>query len=518
MSDTLLQAEDRAQIARHGLTVDEVLRQIELFRHPPRHMHLDRPCVPGDGIRVLTAEEERTFLTAFDAACGLGRFLKFTPASGAASRMFKSLLSATEQPGAISREQQVRRAAAGDAAARDVLVWMDGLTRFAFYDDLAAVMARDHLAIEACIEKDEYRPVLDYLLTERGLDYAALPKGLLRFHRYPSGNRTPFEEHLVEAAAYVRDRDGLCPLHFTVSPQHADRFHQLLEAVRPEYEARYACRFQVSFSTQHARTDTIAVDLDNQLFRDAAGQLLFRPGGHGALIENLNDLRADLVFIKNIDNVVPDDRKAPTLHWKKVLGGYLVDMQREIFQHLALLHTATAGASAVSDALHFVRDTLSTSVPTPVVAAGADAVRTFLIGVLDRPLRVCGMIRSSDNPGGGPFWVREPDETCTVQIVETAQMDLDVPDQQAVLRAATHFNPVDLVCGLRNWRGEPFDLHRYIDPAAVFLSQKSSGGKPLKALEHPGLWNGAMAHWNTVFVEVPAVTFRPVKTVNDLLG
>jgi hypothetical protein len=255
-----------------------------------------------------------------------------------------------------------------------------------------------------------------------------------------------------------------------------------------------------------------------ELFRDAAGQLLFRPGGHGALIENLHELRSDVVFIKNIDNVVPDDRKEPTLHWKKVLGGYLVHLQSEMFGHLAQLNSRPSSPTAVGDALHFVRDAFSTQVPTQVVGAGPDVLRDFLIAKLNRPLRVCGMVRSDDNPGGGPFWVKGPDDSCTLQIVETAQVAHDAPDQQAVLRSATYFNPVDLVCGVRNWRGEPFDLREFVDPSAVFISQKSSGGRTLKALEHPGLWNGAMAEWNTIFVEVPAATFRPVKSVNDLLG
>ena len=516
MTDTPLQLEDRAQIMRHGLSVDEVLRQVELFKHPPRYVRLERPCLPHNGIRVPTAAQQQAFVAAFEVACAQGRFLKFVPASGAASRMFKTLLAIAAESGAVTREQQARRAKNGDSAAREFLACMEGLPRFAFFEDLAAVMARNHVAIDTALASGEYGPLLDYLLTERGLDYAALPKGLLKFHRYPDGSRTPFEEHLVEGAAYVRDRNGVARLHFTVSPQHLERFQHLLAQVRTEYEARYASRFDVSFSTQHPRTDTIAVDIENRLFRDEAGRLLFRPGGHGALIENLHDLGGDVVLIKNIDNVVPDNRKGPTVYWKKVLGGYLVDVQQEIFRHLKRLHEALTPPDALAEAVHFVRDALSVTVPTSVTA-GTDQLRDFLIAKLDRPLRVCGMMRSDANPGGGPFWVKGHDDTCTLQIVETAQVDANAADQQAVLRAATHFNPVDLACGVRNWKGEPFDLRRYVDQTAVFISQKSYGGKPLKALEHPGLWNGAMADWNTIFVEVPPETFRPIKTVNDLL-
>ena len=504
--ETSLTADDRAQIVRHGLTVEQVLRQIELFKHPPGYVRLERSCLPGSGIRVLDEQQVEACLATFATACAQGRFLKFTPASGAATRMFKSLIAAREQHDEHTPLPQ------------DVLACMDGLARFAFYDDLRAVMARDGVAIESCTERRDYHPIFEYLLTERGLDYASLPKGLLKFHHYPSGSRTPFEEHLVEAAAYVRDRNGLCRLHFTVSPQHLERFQKLLESVRPTYESRYAARFDVGFSMQHPSTDTVAVDLDNNLFRDTAGQLLFRPGGHGALIENLNDLRGDIVFIKNIDNVVPDDRKEPTLHWKKVLGGYLVHLQSEIFERLAQLNSSPISPTAIGDALRFARQAFATQVPKQLDGAGPDELRDVLIAKLDRPLRVCGMMRSNDNPGGGPFWVKGRDDTSTLQIVETAQVDPDAPAQQAVLRSATYFNPVDLVCGVRNWRGEPFDLRQFVDPTAVFISQKSSGGRTLKALEHPGLWNGAMAEWNTVFVEVPAATFRPVKSVNDLLG
>ena len=418
MDSTPLYAEDVAQITAHGLTTEDVLRQIHLFKNPPRHVKLVRPCLPGSGIRVLDDAQAHACVAAFETACAHGRFLKFVRASGVASR----------------------------------------------------------------------------------------------------SSRTLFEEHLVEAAAYMRDRDGVCRLHFVVLPSRLERFQQLLERVRPAYEARCAARFQVSFSTLYPCTDTVAVDRDNRPLRDATGALLFRKGGHGALLENLSAMRGDLVFIKNIDNVVPEDRKGPSRHWKKVLGGHLVQIQSEIFRHVALLSSPPSRSTAIRDALHFVREVLSVEVPTHVVGAGADVLHAFLIAKLDRPLRVCGMVRSDDNLGGGPFWVKGRDDTSTLQIVEAAQVDPGAPDQQAVLRAATHFNPVDLVCGVRDWRGVPFDLRRYVDPSAVFIAQKSSGGRTLKALKHPGLWNGAMADWNTVFVEVPAATFRPVKTANASLG
>lgn len=499
--------EGREAIAAHEPTMEEVPRQIGLYKRTPRYVKLERPCLPGSGIRVLGEEQVRTCLLAFEAACAQGRVLKFIPAFGSASHLFKTLRPASEPSDVTRRGQRTHQAENDHLIARDVLAFMDSLARFAFYDDLKGVMARDGLAIDACLDRGEYRAILDYVVTERGLDYAALPTGLLKFHRYPSGTRTAFEEHLVEAAAYGRDGDGVCRLHFTVSPPHLGRFQQLLETVRPAYEVRYAARFQVGFSTQPPRTDTGAGDRDNQVFR---------PSGNGALIEDLHELSGDVVFIKNIDNVVPDDQKGPAVHWKKVLGGYLAHVQREVFRHLALLSARSSPPAALRDALHFARDVLWLRIPTHV--AGADGLRAFLIAKLDRPLRVCGVVRGEDKPGEGPFWVKGRDGTCTLQIVATAQVDPDAPDQQAMLCAATYFNPVDLVCGVRDWRGKRFDLRRYIDPAAVCVSHTSSAGRALGALEPCGLWNAAMADWNTIFVEVPAATFRPVKTVSDLLG
>jgi hypothetical protein len=511
-----LRPADLGQLREYGLAVEEVLRQLRLFEHPPPAPRLDRPCTIGDGIRTLSEAEIRAAQPAYEAACRGGRLMEFVPASGAASRMFQALLAARDSADSLRRDDVAQRAGRGDVNAQAVLAFIDGIGRFAFRDDLRAALAADGLDLEGLASAGVFGPILDRLLGAPGLDYAALPKGLLKFHWYPGGGRTPFEEHLVEAAATVRDAGGSCRAHFTVSPEHQARFRRLLEQIRSSYELRYEMRLDVGFSTQKPSTDTIAAGLDNQPFRMPDGRLLFRPGGHGALIENLNDLRGDIVFVKNIDSVVPDRLRATALRWKKALAALLVTLQQAIFTHLARLRGEPVRA-AMEDALRFAREELCLGVPGEFDAARADEQRALLIRKLDRPVRVCGVVRNTGEPGGGPFWVRGVDGSLSLQIVEQAQVDPESGEQRAIFAAATHFNPVDLVCGVRDSQGEPFDLRRFVDPQAVFIARKSKDGQELKALERPGLWNGGMADWTTIFVEVPVITFTPVKTVLDLL-
>lgn len=502
---------DRAQIAAREMTIEEVERQIDLLRRPPPPLELLRPCSIGDGIRTLPAAELAAAGAANEAARRRGRMSKFVPASGAATRMFQALLAA-RAAGAASRDQARRREAAGDADARALLDFAAGLPRFAFHQELRAALRRGGQDLEELLASGTLAPILDALLGPEGLDYARLPKGLLLFHRYENGPRTPFEEHLVEAAGYVAGADGTCRLHFTVSAEHEAGFRALLERVRPVYERRFSAHFDVGFSLQKPSTDTLAVDLQDEPLRSADGRLHFRPGGHGALIENLRQLEGDIVFIKNIDNVVPEHLAVSTVLWKQALAALLLRLQAEIFRHLEAL-ADRPGPPQVEAAAAFARAELLLDVP----AGGAEERRVFLLRKLDRPLRVCGVVRNTGEPGGGPFWVRGAGGEETPQIVEGAQVNPGAPRQREILASASHFNPVDLVCGLRNRRGEPFDLRRYVDPSAVFISRKSSDGRAVKALERPGLWNGAMADWTTVFVEVPLQTFNPVKTVLDLL-
>ena len=512
----LFSTRDLRQMAKMGVKPEEAARQVALFRDPPPFTRVLRPCSPGDGVLSISVAMHGALLEAFDTAARRGRIGKFVPASGAATRMFKDLLTFLAED--------------AETPAGPVKTFFDHLQEFAFHPHLKAALAADGIDLDGAVRSGEHRLVLSYLLEKPGLGFAERPKGLLPFHRYPEGARTPFEEHLVEAAAIGRSEDGLCLLHFTVSPQHQPGFERLLDRVRPALEERYDCRFEVSFSTQHPATDTLAVDPENHPFRQADGSLLFRPGGHGALIDNLRDLGRegwDVVLLKNIDNVVPDARK-PAVHlWKRLLGGCLLSVRERAFNHLDRLEAldgavfkgeaGQAAESVLGEAAAFVENELCRPLPSGFAATSPREKKRFLMEVLDRPLRVCGVVRNQGEPGGGPFWVESPLGGISPQIVEASQLDPHDAGQREVFQASTHFNPVDVACALRDRHGRPYDLHRFVDPAAAFISEKTHEGRPLKALGRPGLWNGAMAGWNTVFLEVPDATFAPVKTVLDLL-
>jgi hypothetical protein len=508
MTEPPFSPDDLRQMAELGIAPAEAERQLELFRNPPPYTRVLRPCRPGDGIRQVLAPEEPWLLARFEGAARDGRIGKLVPASGAASRMFKSLLAYLAGDPASN----------GGAPEGEVRVFFDNLDRFAFRDALAAVMARDGLDLDGTVQRGDHRTVLEYLLTPRGLGYEELPKGLLLFHRYPEGARTAFEEHLVEAADLTRSGGQTCRVHFTISPQHEAELRRLLAEVQPRYEERFGVRFEVSFSFQKSSTDTLAVDPENRPFRLENGALLFRPGGHGSLLDNLEGLARDgwdVVLLKNIDNVVPDGRKPLVAQWKRLLTGQMLALQDRAFRLLERLEEGST--MALDEATAFLERELSRPLPPELSAAPEEARRRRLIDLLDRPLRVCGMVRNLGEPGGGPFWVESRTGEVSLQIVETSQIDPGSEAQQGQLRASTHFNPTDLVCALRDRHGRPYALHRFVDPSTVFIAAKSHDGRPLKALERPGLWNGAMAGWNTVFVEVPDETFAPVKTVTDLL-
>jgi hypothetical protein len=506
---------DRAEIAEHGIACEEVARQLALLADPPAAVELLRPCTLGDGILTLELADIDRLLTIFEEALASRTVLKFVPASGAASRMFKTLLAFLDSERAVTAEQ-LRDEAAGDPDSAKLLELVNHVDELACYEDVASVMAGRGLDPSNVIAGGDVRELLAALLGADGLDYAALPKGVLKFHWYDDGPRTPFEEHLVEAANYVRGADGVCRLHFTVSDEHVSLFERVLEDTRRRYEELYDVRFEVSFSTQKSSTDSVAVTSDNRLFRNSAGCLLFRPGGHGALIENLAETGGDIVFIKNVDNVVPDHLKEPTYLWKRVLGGLLVELQQRAFVELARVRDSACDADDVAAALAFLSNRLGVGASHEILTADLETRRAFAVSMLDRPLRVCGMVRNEAEPGGGPFWVSSAG-SASAQIVEASQVAAGSTRQQEIFESATHFNPVDLVCALRDSRGEPYDLARFIDPATAFIVEKTADGRPLRAIERPGLWNGAMGGWNTVFVEVPPETFNPVKEVNDLL-
>ena len=517
MTDLPLNDQDITQIQTHGVTLDQVREHLRLFARPPRFVNLARPAIVADGIRRLPATDQEVYQARHAEAARQGRFTKFVPASGGATRMFELLLHyfyhvRVDLKIALAAELEQSR-----PRAQEFLDFFERLPQFAFCSELQAVLSAHGHNLQDLLAADSYRDILSFVLTEAGLNYGDLPKALITFHAYGSEGRTALEEHLAEAAAYVRDQDGRCRLHFTILPRHRPGFEQLLARKQPVLEELHRCRFSVDFSYQHPGTDTLAVDSENRPFRDRHGKLVFRPGGHGALLENLGELQADLVYIKNIDNVVPDRLKEPTILWKKILGGYLVDLQDQIHRCLKTLQQNSGGPFPLEDILNFVEEGLAMNIPPGIRRWPADLARDFLARTLNRPLRVCGVVPNQGEPGGAPFWVQEPDGSQSLQIVEKAQVNLKDPQQQAIFNAATHFNPVDLVCALRDDQGVPFDLTQYVDHEAVFISRKSLEGRELKALELPGLWNGGMARWLTVFVEVPLATFNPVKTVFDLL-
>lgn len=508
MSHRELTPAQQASARAHGLSAGDIARQLRFYASPPPFTRLIRPCVAGDGIRVVAAKEAAELAARYSEYLGERSVTCFVPASGAASRMFKVPLAYLNAPAEVTLES-LRRDAEHSADAREMLQIVESLPRFAFFERLAPAAANSGFDARNIRSDADLRPLLRALLGSGGLDYASLPKGLLAFHRYDDGVRTPFEEHLVEAAQYGRDANGVCRLHFTVSDEHLTAFRELAHRVIPAYAERFSVRYDVEFSTQLPATDSFAVTPEGEPFLLADGSLLFRPGGHGALIENLAGIDADVVFIKNIDNVVPDHAKKETYLWRRVLGAILLETQGRIFSLLDRLDRGDA--NAVDAASHLLGEL---GVRVDPREAGA---RETVITLLERPLRVCGMVRNTGDPGGGPFWI-VLDGRQSTQIVETSQVDTGDPGQREILSLASHFNPVDIVCGPIDRRGRPFDLRSFVDEEAVFIVEKSKDGRPLKSLERPGLWNGGMARWNTVFVEVPLSTFNPVKTVNALLS
>ncbi|REG92827.1 DUF4301 family protein [Algoriphagus antarcticus] len=491
------------QILEQGMHPETVAQQIQHFENGFPFLNITAPATPGDGIRVLSEKELRDFLMTYPEKASQIEVLKFVPASGAASRMFKDLFAFLEGDGDISKSAFVQK-------------FMDNIEKFAFYEDLDEVLESQESSIYQALDTKDYKSILAALLLDEGLGYGNLPKGLLKFHRYKNGRRTPAYEHLIEGVQYAIGTGSLVKIHFTVSPEHTDKFKKEIEKILPEIEKEFEVTFDISYSQQKISTDTIAVNTDNTPFTEEDGSILFRPAGHGALLENLNEVSADLIFIKNVDNVVPDRLKEETKNYKMAIGGLLLEIQEKVFHALRNLEKEE-NEESVTNAEKVLTNALGTKLPENFSTLSVEAKSAFLKIKLNRPMRVCGMVKNTGEPGGGPFWVKEDDGSQSLQILETAQIDLNNPASKEHFNAATHFNPVDLVCATRNYKGESFDLLKYRDMMTGFITEKSKSGKNLKALELPGLWNGAMSGWNTIFVEVPLITFNPVKTVNDLL-
>lgn len=465
---------DIEQIKQHELTIEQIEKQIANFKSGFPYANIIRPATVNDGIFDLSAQQRKKYIDIYNSVRDTKQITKFVPASGAATRMFKDLFAFLSS----GDENPTTKSVLGN------------ITKFAFYDKLKAYINSTSTNHE----------IIDCIVNARGLNYGKMPKGLIPFHKYSDETRTPVQEHMVEGALYAT-ANNISNIHFTISPEHLDDFKKLINDQISKYEHTYDIKYNITTSEQKQSTDTIAVTPDNEPFRTTDGKLLFRPAGHGALIENLNDIDSDIIFIKNIDNVSID--KSDTVEYKQTLAGMLIDIQNKIFEYLDDLENNRFNPDEICD---FIKHTLHHSV--------SDTSRDELINILNRPIRICGVVKNIGAPGGGPFWVKNSDDTIGLQIVESAQI---APDARSIMETSTHFNPVDLVCGTRDWHGNQFDLTKYIDHSTGFISDKSDGGRPLRAMERPGLWNGAMAYWHTLFVAIPPTTFTPVKTVSDLL-
>ena len=516
MTGSMFDKDDLEDIRARGISLERISDQIETIKRGFPFARILRPCTIRDGITAIDENDLHRLGKIYSKAASAGRAMKFVPASGAATRMFKLLISFNDRPERFKKEAIIREAEKGDPDCQSFLRFFKEIKGFAFYEDLAEVMVENGVDIDKVLSQGDYRCVLDFVLSAKGLNLANRPKGLIPFHKYPGHRRTPFEEHLVEAGAYTKSDEGWARVHFTVSPEHEKAVRDHIERIRGLYEG-VEIGYEIGFSQQKPSTDTIALDMENIPFRDTEGRLLFRPGGHGALIENLNDLQSDVIYIKNIDNVVPDRLKQIGYLYKKALGGYLIDIQNRIFQYIRRLTTGEVNEGFIAEVFDFLKDRLSLPPVHGIENGPRDKQVEYFVSKLNRPIRICGMVRNVSEPGGGPFWVEQEDKAVSIQIVETSQIDLRDKDQKFLWESSTHFNPVDIVLGVRDYSGKPFDLTRFVDPNSGFISKKSYKGRNLKALELPGLWNGSMAYWNTVFVEVPLVTFNPVKTVFDLL-
>ncbi|HRZ43266.1 MAG TPA: DUF4301 family protein [Bacteroidales bacterium] len=493
----------KQQIRERGITPKEIEQQLDRFKTGMVYSRLDRPAIADDGIIRTDAVQQAHFQELYLEKVAGKQVMKFVPASGAATRMFKDLYELADHtaPDELNFEH----------LSEPVKKFASNLSRFAFFRELMEVVAYRHPGAESPRKVSDIYQIVRSLLLSNGLNYGSLPKAMLTFHNYGFHTRYAFEEHLPEIAWLTRDAAGPYCIHFTVSPHHLGPFQKLMKKKLPVYRSKYHREYRITWSVQSPHTDTIAVDEQNEPFTDHKGNFLFRPGGHGALIHNLNSIDADLIFIKNIDNVAIEPIEKENVAWRMLLGGVLIELQEKVHHYLTLLSKGTVKAKTLAEITGFIREQFSVSF-NPEEPKLLVKLQDFL----NRPIRVCGMVRNTGEPGGGPFWVRKGDEV-SLQIIESAQIQMDDPKQKQIALAATHFNPVDLVCGVRDYKGKKFDLTRFVDPDTSFISVKSHQGKVLKALELPGLWNGAMANWLTLFVEVPLITFNPVKTVNDLL-
>ena len=501
----MLTKTDLNQIENYGLSLKNLVGQIETFRRGIPYTKVITAASVGNGIEQISENKRQQYVNLYESKKDELEVVKFVPASGAATRMFKFLHAFLEH---YDSEEEGLTRYIKNGNHTDLATFFASIKEFAFINSLRKKIRETHSNFKQSTKGQRSYLLAQTLLNEDGLNFSKLPKGLIPFHKYTKYATTPFEEQMYEAAHYAKV-NGEVFLHFTFSENHLPYFKKEFEAIKKRVGKKTKTKFNISYSFQKKETNTIAVNEKNEPFRNADGKLVFRPAGHGALIDNLNDVSADVVFIKNIDNVVAEEYVENIAHYKKVLAGKLLWLQQRVFGYLEKLHQVEATDDILREVKSFMWNELNIKeIPDD---------KSFLIDVLDRPIRVCGVVKNTGEPGGGPFWVSNGEGRTSLQIVEMSQIDVENSHQAGIVSEATHFNPVDLVCGFRNFRGEKFDLSKYVDANSGFISSKSENGKPIKALELPGLWNGAMAHWNTIFVEVPPSTFNPVKTVNDLL-
>jgi hypothetical protein len=496
---------DLEQIILHGLEEHGIKKQLKTFENGVPYTQIVRAASLGNGVEVYDLAEQKEMARYYDEKKAQKDIIKFVPASGAASRMFRFLHTFLED---YNPEEGGLVAYIKTNGLHPLKTFFDNLKYFPFTGSVRKEIRKQYPEYKQSENGVRMHSFVALLLGKNDLNYGGLPKGLIPFHKYAKYTRTAFEEQLFEATQYAAV-DGVAHLHFTFSPQHLTLFKDAFEKVKNRIIKKTKVNVRISYSFQDASTDTIAVDLENKPFKNKKGNLVFRPSGHGALIKNLNEVDADIIFIKNIDNVTVEEHIRDVAASKKMLAGRMLQLQDKIFGYLDGIVKDQITEAKLSEMKTFLWKELQIK-DIPETKAG-------IAEILNRPIRVCGVVKNTGAPGGGPFWVKNAEGQLSLQIVELSQIDTSDSRQLAIIEDATHFNPVDLVCGTRNHTGEKYNLTHFIDPLACFISDKTVEGAPIKALEAPGLWNGAMAHWNTIFVEVPLLTFSPVKDVNDLL-
>ena len=495
------------------ISLSDIRNQLDLFINGVKIPQLVKPCTVNDGIIKLESKNFSELVGFYKLASDEDKIIKFVPASGAASRMFQKLQSVFNKYTELSLDD-IKKKIDADDECKSVYEFLINLKNFAFYEDLKSILKIDELTMQSLINNSPVK-IIDAVLFERGLNYSSKPKGAIKFHKYNSESRTAFEEQIYESFNYLSEKSSTVKIHFTISEEHTELFKSITESLKSKLKSTN--KIDLSFSYQKKSTNTIAVDTENQIIFDNQYNPIFRPGGHGALLENLNDLNADIVIIKNIDNISIENFAADTSLYKKLLTGFLVKIQSKIFEFLRIIERKDFSRSDTNSIMRFAEERLFVIKPNDYENWNDENRLQFLFNKLNRPIRVCGMVKNEGEPGGGPFWVKGDTNGLSLQIIEQAQIDINNENQKNIFMQSTHFNPVDLICGVKDFKGKSFNLNNFVDPKSGIITTKSKDGIKLKALELPGLWNGSMANWITIFVEVPISTFNPVKEINDLL-